>query len=69
MIMKTKTETLRFVKVKATEGNRYLELAFQNEDLVHYDSNLPYEKSREDWRFYSRAIAQILKELGSKKRK
>ena len=50
--------------IEAREGKRYLQMAFiaGAEDHERFDTNLPYEKSFEDWEFYSRAITKILKE-------
>uniref|UniRef100_A0A6M3IR81 Uncharacterized protein n=1 Tax=viral metagenome TaxID=1070528 RepID=A0A6M3IR81_9ZZZZ len=47
--------------IKAEEGKRYLELTFEGEKVTGFDSNLPYEKSIEDWLFYAKAIAKIIK--------
>ena len=59
--MKIKKTILTFIEV--TEGKRYLELAFKDNDLEYYDSNLPYEKDLDDWKFYGKAISKIVKSL------
>lgn len=57
--MKTKITLSKTIRVE--EGKRYLEMTFKGLELENFDSNLPYQKSIDDWVFYSRAIAQILK--------
>lgn len=46
----------------AKEGDRWLAFEIENGELKNFDSNLPYQKSLEDWEFYGKAIIKIVKE-------
>ena len=50
-------------EITAVEGKRVLTMTFNKNNMEEFDTTLPYIKSLEDWDFYSRAIARILKEL------
>ena len=59
--MTINTETKKLIR--ATEKTRYLELEFEGKNCTGFDSNMPYEKSIEDFEFYGKAILQILKKI------
>lgn len=61
-----KSEIKIIKKIKVSEGDRFLELSFRENEFAGFDSNLPYQKSLEDWEFYGRAISKIIKLVKSK---
>ncbi len=65
--MRTKIEIENRITITASEDGRHLTFIFVDSGdgikMVDFDSNLPYEKSLEDWEFYGRAIVRIIKKL------
>jgi len=49
--------------VRVKEGKRYLMLEFLENECKGFDSNLPYQKSLDDWKFFHKALGKILKEM------
>jgi hypothetical protein len=43
------------------EGELSLSLTFHDYEVTRTESNLPYNKNIEHWKFYAKAISQILK--------
>ena len=58
--MKKKVTIIKEVETK--EGKRSIVWIEDSKSMIHKRSNLPYEKSFEDWDFYSRSIKIALKE-------
>jgi len=56
------------ITIEVTEKERFLAFSFKGGEMVEYDSNLPYEKSPDDWNFYWKAIKKIMKEFNQIKK-
>ena len=50
-------------KITASEAERFFRMVFRYRKVNETESNLPYEKSRDDWLFYGKAILRIIKEI------
>jgi hypothetical protein len=60
--MQTLTDTIK--KIKVIEGKRHITWTMDSDwKCVGCESNLPYKKSHEDWKFLAKAINKMLKEL------
>ncbi len=56
--MKTKINTI--YTITAEDKKRYLRLTFEKKGCTDFNSNLPYDKSIDDWEFYGKAITRII---------
>lgn len=63
--MKVSTETSKEITI--SEGERYATWTMNADwECKDFDTNMPYEKSSEDWEFYWKAIRRMLQELKAK---
>jgi hypothetical protein len=61
-MMKVQVDEQREHVISLEEGNRTMQFTFKDNKMTGMVSNLPYNKSRDDWDFYSKAIVTMLLE-------
>ena len=51
-------------KIKVQEDERWVVFEMDSDwKCVGFDTNMPYEKTSDDWEFYAKAIKAMLKKL------
>jgi len=58
-----KTTTYVIYRIKAEENDQFIQLKFHKDMCIGFSSNLPYEKSVDDWKFLIKALTAILKKI------